>query len=112
MLPWILQESGATENVYWKSWAEINPADAAAHRIQNLDWIWIESPVGKISVQAVISAGTGPGVVNVPYGFGHTDMGRWAQGRGVNPLEILVPARDSLMGLVCRFGTKVKIYKA
>jgi len=112
ILPSVLQRIGVHESVQWNSWAEINAADARVQGIRNLDWIWVESATGKVKVRAVVSAGAGPGVVNMPYGLGHTEMGRWARGRGVNPLKLLVAERDPLSGLSYRIGTRVKIYRA
>jgi anaerobic selenocysteine-containing dehydrogenase len=112
ILPCVLQRVGVQESVEWNSWAEVNTADARAHGIRNLDWIWVETASGKVKVRAVVYAGAGPGVVNMPYGFGHTEMGRWARGRGVNPLKLLAPERDPLSGLSYRIATRVKIYRA
>ncbi len=112
VLPWILQGIGLVEDVAWRSWAEINPEDAEELKIRHLEWIWVESATGKLKVRAVVHPGTGPRVVNIPCGFGHTEMGRWGQARGVNPLRLLVPERDAHTGLPYRFATKVKIYRA
>jgi anaerobic selenocysteine-containing dehydrogenase len=112
ILPCVLQRVGVHESVEWNSWAEISTSDARLHGIRNLDWIWVESPAGKVRVRAVVYAGAGPGVVNMPYGLGHTAMGRWARGRGVNPLQLLVAERDPLSGLPYRIATRVRIYKA
>jgi anaerobic selenocysteine-containing dehydrogenase len=112
ILPCVLQRVGIHEGVEWNSWAEISSTDARLHGIRNLDWIWIESATGKVRVRAVVYAGAGPGVVNMPYGLGHIGMGRWAGGRGVNPLKLLSAERDSLTGLPYRIATRVKIYRA
>ncbi len=111
-LPWILQAVGANLDLAWNSWAEVHPEDARAHQIRHLDWIWVESPSGSVRVRAVLNAGAARGVINMPCGLGHQAMGRYAQNRGVNPMNLLVPERDPLTGMPYRFGTRVKINRA
>ena len=41
-------------------------------------------------------------------GQGHEDYGRYAKGRGVNPLKILNPAVDARTGELALYGTRVK----
>lgn len=112
ILPSVLQRMGVNDAVEWNSWAEISTAEGRAQGIRDFDWIWVESAAGRIKVRAVVYAGAGPGVVSMPYGLGHTEMGRWARGRGVNPLTLLAAERDPLTGLPYLISTKVKIYKA
>jgi anaerobic selenocysteine-containing dehydrogenase len=112
VLPWILQGAGSIQNRSWNSWAEIHPADAQGLGIRNLDWVWVESSKGKIKTRAVVYPGTGQGVVSIPCGLGHSEMGRWAQGRGITPLDLLTGERDPVTGFPHRFSTRVKVYKA
>jgi anaerobic selenocysteine-containing dehydrogenase len=111
-LPWILQSAGEDLDLAWNSWVEIHPEDARSHQIRHLDWIRVESPSGSVRVRAVLNAGAALGVINMPCGLGHHAMGRYAQDRGVNPMDLLVPERDPLTGMPYRFGTKVKVYRA
>ena len=52
-----------------------------------------------------------PGMVNLPYEYGHLGGGRWADHRGVNPNEITGPVHERLTGVVSRSATKVRIHK-
>ena len=96
----------------WETWVEINPETADGLGISDRDWVWVESPVGKIKVRARIYKGSMPDVLNIPFGEGHQSGGRWAKGLGANPYRLLQPDLDSLTGYPIRGTTRVKVYKA
>lgn len=96
----------------WDSWVEINPHTAKELGIANGDWVWVESPAGKIKTRAKLFPGAMPQVVNIPYELGHTAYGRWARDRGVNPNRMIQGDYDYLAGSAVWFDTRVKIYKA
>jgi anaerobic selenocysteine-containing dehydrogenase len=95
----------------WDSWVEINPETAKSMGIQDGDFIWVESKTGKLKAKARLFPGTDPKCINIPYGQGHKAYGRWAEGRGINPNNLLVREYDYLGGFVSHFSTRVKIYK-
>jgi anaerobic selenocysteine-containing dehydrogenase len=95
----------------WDSWVEINPETAKSLGIEDGDLIWVESPAGKSRLKARLFAGTHPKCIHIPYGQGHKAYGRWAQGRGINPNELIMGDYDYLGGSVSYFSTKVKVYK-
>jgi anaerobic selenocysteine-containing dehydrogenase len=101
-LPFLQEIAGSAVHSPWDSWVEINPRSAKELGIKNGDWVFIESPTGKVKTRARLFPGAMPDVVSVPTGQGHTALGRWAKNRGVNPLS-LVDGRGP---------TKVRIYKA
>ncbi len=88
-LPYLQEVAGAPEDWPWDSYIEINPATAAALGIEDGDWVIAESPTAHVELQAHLYAGAMPNVVNIPLGQGHTALGHWASGRGVNPLKLL-----------------------
>lgn len=96
----------------WRGWAEVNPRMAASLGIRDGDWIWVESPVGKIKTQARVYPGARPDVVAMPFELGHRAYGRWARGRGANPNEITANEYDFLGGNAAWFSTRVRIYRA
>jgi molybdopterin-containing oxidoreductase family iron-sulfur binding subunit len=51
-------------------------------------------------------------VVAIPLGQGHTSYGRYAKGRGVNPLALLAPAQDAASGAVAYLSVKAKAEKS
>ena len=96
----------------WDSWVEVNPKVAADLGIEDGDKAWLQSARGKILVTARIFAGTAPGVLNMPFGWGHGAYGRWASGRGQNPNDVLEPWIDPLRGMPAWTGTRVRLTKA
>jgi anaerobic selenocysteine-containing dehydrogenase len=98
--------------VRWDSWVEINPRTAQHLGIADGDLVWLESPVGKIKVQARLNPGAMPQVVNVPANLGHTAYGRWATDIGVNPMQITANEYDRLAGLSAPGATRVRVSKA
>jgi hypothetical protein len=51
-----------------------------------------------------------PDVIAIPFGQGHTAYGRFAAGRGVNPLKLVSPQFNEA-GDLALAGMKVKITK-
>ncbi|UCH85321.1 MAG: molybdopterin-dependent oxidoreductase, partial [Candidatus Latescibacterota bacterium] len=97
---------------YWESWVELNPHTAHDNHISDGDWATVESEVGSITARAVFNEGLARDSVAVPFGMGHTSCGRYAQGVGVNPYEILAQVSDLLWGRPAKLATRVKIKKA
>lgn len=109
--PFLQEIFGSHLKEKWSSWVEINPETAKGMGIQDGDWVWIESKKGKVKIKVRLFPGTHPKCIHIPYGQGHRAYGRWAQGRGTNPNEILTREYDYLGGFVSHFSTRVKIYK-
>jgi anaerobic selenocysteine-containing dehydrogenase len=96
----------------WSSWVEINPQTAARLGIADGDWVWIESPVGRVKTRARLYAGAMPQVVSMPLGQGHTAYGRWARGIGANAWELLAGEMDRLSGGPALSATRVRLTRA
>jgi anaerobic selenocysteine-containing dehydrogenase len=96
----------------WESWVELHPETAHSLGIEDGDYVWVESPQGRIRLKARLYEGALLDVVNIPMGGGHTAGGRWAsQVGGGNVVELIVPQTDSLIGSPAWAGTRVKVYK-
>ncbi len=107
--PWLQESYGVQLNEFWGPWAEINHETAREHGIRDGDMIWLESAAGKIEVKARVFEGAMPGVVSMPFEYGHVAGGRWAEHRGVNPNDITHAVHDPLSGAVSRSATRVRI---
>ena len=108
-LPLMQEMFGYSVRSYWRSWVEINPINAEEYGIKDGDWIWIESSINRIKVQAKVIPAIMPNVIAIPFGLGHTSYGRYAKGYGVNPNSIMHNLYDYLSGKPALDGTKVKI---
>ena len=110
-MPTLQEISGMTVGETWNSWLEMNPVSARELGLQDKDPVWVESPFGKVKTKVRFVKGLRPDVVNMPYNQGHTAVGRFAKGRGVNGLELLNPASEPLTGLAAFTNTRVKVSK-
>jgi anaerobic selenocysteine-containing dehydrogenase len=95
----------------WSSWVEINPETAHTLEIHEGDVLTISSPLGSIELPAFLYPGLRPDVIAIPVGQGHTQFGRYAQNRGVNPLRISQSALDPASGAVVQSGVRVGVAK-
>lgn len=111
-VPWLQEAPDQISKVVWDSWAELHPSTAQKLGVVNGDVIRITSDQGTIEAKVYIYKGMHPDAVAVPLGQGHEEYGRYAKGRGVNPLKILSPARETKTGELALYGTRVQIAKA
>ena len=73
----------------WNSWVEINPEIAHELGIENDDVVRIVSDAGAIEVSVYLYPAIRPDTIAIPFGQGHTAYGRYAEGRGANPVDLL-----------------------
>ncbi len=111
-MPTLQEISGMTVGETWSSWLEMNPEMAASRGLEDKDLVWVESPFGRVKTRVRFVKGLSPEIVNLPYNQGHTAVGRWAKGRGVNGLALLSPATEPFSGLASFTNTRVKVYRA
>ena len=107
--PWLLENPDPVTKITWNSWVELNPETAAHLDVREGEVLEIVSPHGTIAAPVYIYAGVRPDVVAIPIGLGHTELGDFAKGRGVNPLDLLGPQDGN--GFLPYVGTKVDLRK-
>ncbi len=88
-LPWLQQLPDPMSTVVWDSWIEMNPKTADSLGINQGDLVEVASPQGSLQLPAVLYPGIRPDLVAIPLGQGQKAGGRYAEGRGVNPLALL-----------------------
>ena len=110
--PWLQASVGSYVFEKWETWVEINPETAKQLGIEDEDWVWVESPKGKMKARARLYKGAMPEVVNIPFGEGHKSGGRWSKNLGENPYRLIDGDLDPLTGYPINESTRVKIYKA
>ncbi|MFQ5883340.1 MAG: molybdopterin dinucleotide binding domain-containing protein, partial [Candidatus Methylomirabilales bacterium] len=107
--PWLQELPDALTQIVWDSWLEIHPADAKPIGVKEGDLLRIESPFAHVDLPAHLSAGVHPGTLAVPVGQGHTAFGRYAKGRGANPIPLLPPDPEEASGGLPWIATRVTI---
>ena len=112
-LPWLQEMPDVLTTAMWSSWVEINPKTARAAG-DSSKAIWWKSPrsTGSVRAPAILSPGIAPDMVAMPVGQGHENFGRFASGRGANPLSILAPLAEHETGSLAWAATRVKIARA
>ncbi len=108
-LPWLQQLPDPMTTVVWDSWIEINPKSAEELGINFGDLVEVTSSQSSLRMPAVIFPGIRPDIVAIPLGQGHRDMGRYAKGRGANPLHLLAMTSGGAKPLPAWNGTRVKV---
>src|SRR5262245_20309272 len=96
--PWLQEIPDPVTKAAWASWAEVHPDTAKAIGASDGQLVTIESMHGKLDASLIINSQLRPGVVAIPIGQGHTEYGRYATGRGINPIALIDPAPEALSG--------------
>lgn len=107
--PWLQETPDPMTTVAWNTWIEINPDTAGRIGVKNDDIVKVTSPAGEIEAVVYIYPGIRPDVVALPVGQGHAEYGRYAQDRGSNPVDLVVPTADSETGSLAWGSTRVQI---
>ena len=88
-LPWMQELPDPTSSAMWNLPVEIDPKTAAKLNIANGDRVRVTSPKGSLEGLAYVHPAALPGVISMAMGQGHTHYGRYASGRGANPMTLL-----------------------
>ena len=108
-LPWMQELPDPMTSVVYGSWLELNPVTAEELGLQDGDLVEIESPNGLIAAPVLTFPAIMPNVVAMPVGQGHDGYGRYARGRGANPIEILSPQMEPETGSLAWNATRVRL---
>lgn len=87
--PWLQEMPDPMTTLTWNSWVEINPTTAAEMGISDDDVLRISTAYGSVEASAYLYPPIRPDTIAIPFGQGHTALGRWAEGRGINPGDLL-----------------------
>lgn len=106
----VLQELGdVLQGHRWRSCAELHPATARSLDLVAGQRVRLSSPAGQVELCLTLWEGVPPGTVAVALGGGHRGLGRWADGRGANVREVLVPDLDAATGWTPLCATRVRL---
>ncbi len=108
-LPWMQELPDPTSSAMWGLPLEIDPQTAAKLNVNTGDGVRVESASGALDAFAYVHPAALPGVVSMAIGEGHIHYGRYASGRGANPLSILAPVFDNSTGTLAFGATRVRV---
>lgn len=107
--PWMQETPDPQTTVMWNSVVQINPETASKLGVHSDDVVKITSAVGEVEAVVYEFPAMRPDMVAIAFGQGHTALGRWAEGRGVNPAALLSVELNQAGDLAYYGGTRVKI---
>jgi anaerobic selenocysteine-containing dehydrogenase len=108
-LPWMQELPDPVSSAMWNLPLEIDPKTAAKLNVVTGDWVRVESAHGSFEALAYVHPAALPGVVGMAIGEGHVHYGRYASGKGANPLSILAPVFENSTGALAFGATRVRV---
>ena len=110
-LPWLQELPDPTSSAMWGLPVEIDPKTAAALDVVNGQIVRVTSPEASLEAPAYVNPAAIPGVVSMAIGQGHAHYGRYASGRGANPLLLIAGVVDRQTGVPALGHVRVRIEK-
>lgn len=110
-LPWLQGTPDPLTTATWQTWVEVNPKTAKELGLREGEVVQVESQVGSVEALVYVHPATLPDIVSIPLGQGHQHYGQWAEGRGANPLDLVVPLTDGNTGALAWAATRVRLKK-
>lgn len=111
-LPWMQALPDPITTVTWASWVNLHPETADEIGVGFGDFVRVVTPAGELELQVYVNRATPPNVVSIPTGQGHTHYTRYAEGRGVNVIEIVDPEmRDGETGGLAWAATRANVQR-
>jgi anaerobic selenocysteine-containing dehydrogenase/Fe-S-cluster-containing dehydrogenase component len=96
--PWLQELPDPVSKFCWSSWVEIHPETAARLGLDNGHIVAVETERGSLELPVWRHPGIRDDTIAIQLGQGHEQLGRYARGRGINPLRLLQPATEPLSG--------------
>jgi anaerobic selenocysteine-containing dehydrogenase len=106
---WLQETPDPMTTVAWQTWIEISAHTAEELGVEDNDVVNVVSPVGEVPAIVYVYPAISDEVVAMPIGRGHQDYGRFAAGKGSNPMQVLVPEVDESTGGLAWGATRVRI---
>ncbi len=110
-LPWQQELPDPLTGMVYNSWVELNPATAKELGVEDGDVVTVSAAGGSLEAPVVVYPAVRPDVVAMPMGQGHRTFGRYASGRGANPLSIVDETVDRDSGALAWGSTTVSVAK-
>ena len=110
--PWLQELPDPMTKAAWDSWVELHPQTAARLGIQDGEVLVLHSDHGTLEAPAYLYPHMQPDLLAMPIGQGHTNYGRYASGRGANPIQLLPADARTEAGGLAWFSTRVQVASA
>jgi len=107
--PWLQELPDPVSKIMWHSWLEMNPHTAEARGLREGDIVAVRSPYGTVEAPLWLYPGIREDVVALAMGGGHTAMGRYADGNGVNAMDLLPAVAEQPSGAFVTLATTVQV---
>ena len=107
--PWLQELPDPVSKIMWHSWVEVHPATASRMGLKSGDVVRVTVEDRAVEVPVWEYPGIREDVVAIAMGGGHTSYGRFADGNGVNPMELLSGAADAASGSLVLTATGVEV---
>ena len=107
--PWMQELPDPTSSAMWSVPVELDPGTAMALGVANGSMVRVESASGFLEAPVYVNPAAIPGVASMALGHGHKIFGRYASGRGANPMTVIGTARDRATGAVSHGPVAVRI---
>jgi len=106
--PWLLENGDPVTKITWHSWVEVGLGTARKLDVRNGEILELSTAHGTIAAPVYVYPGIRDDVLAMPLGFGHTEYGTFAKGRGVNALDLLGPQGGEFVHYL---STRVRVRK-
>ncbi len=106
--PWGQELSDPLTGNTWDSWLEVHPETAKAWGVGFNDLVEVTTAAGTVEVAVYAFPGIHKDVVALAFGQGHTAIGRYGNGKGVNAASLFSSTKDA-QGQHTFAGTSVQV---
>jgi molybdopterin-containing oxidoreductase family iron-sulfur binding subunit len=107
--PWLQELPDPVSKITWHSWLEMNPHTAEERGLREGDIVTVTSPYGSVEVPLWLYPGIREDAVALAMGGGHSSMGRYADGNGVNAMALLPSVAEQPSGAFVTLATTVNV---
>ncbi len=107
--PWLQELPDPVSKMTWHSWVELNPRAGERLGLRNGDMVVLRSSYGQVEVPVWLYPGIREDVVALAMGGGHEEFGRFAKGKGVNPMVLLPTVLDEVSGTLSKVVVRVSL---
>jgi anaerobic selenocysteine-containing dehydrogenase/Fe-S-cluster-containing dehydrogenase component len=107
--PWLQELPDPVTKLAWHSWVEIHPETANELGVRKGDIVRVTSPHGEVEVPVWPYPGIRSDTVALSMGGGHESYGRYAAGKGANPMRLLGGVIEEPSGALAHLSVRVNI---